>query len=461
MPVFDAMTLARWCGGTWDPHPPGRITAVSNDTRTLKSDSLYVALRGASFDGHAFVDQAFLSGACGAVVESGYRADRHDPARPLLRVDAPLRALADMATGHRMAVGPRVIAVTGSAGKSTVKEMIAQILSGLGPTAFTRGNWNNEIGLPLSLLSMEADARFGVYEIGTNHPGEIARLCRLLKPDWGVVTNVGPVHLEHFGSVRAIAQEKAELFRHLPADGLAFVNLDTDQQDVLRGAPACRIVTISFRGPADYRGEFVEGATDEAVIVQAASGQALRLRNSVPGHHNITNAAMAFAVARECGLEGAAIRAALGAFVPLPMRWEEQSIAGGLRLINDAYNANPLSMRAVLDAMGAMPGRAWLVLGGMLELGAAEAVEHRAVGSYASSGPWSGIITVGRLGDLIAQGVADGGWGEKPLLRCRDNDEAAAQIRRHCRPGEKVLLKASRGMHFEQIAQALINAKEG
>lgn len=461
MPVFDAITLARWCNGVWDPCPPGgAITAVSNDTRTLKTGSLYVALKGESFDGHSFVDQALGSGACGAVVAGSYRPEMHDLARPLLRVEDPLRALADMATGHRLALAPRVIAVTGSAGKSTVKEMLAQMLTRFAPTAYTRGNWNNEIGLPLSLLSMEAGTQCGVYEIGTNHPGEIARLCRILKPDWGVVTNVGPVHVGHFGSVRAIADEKAELLRHLPPDGVAFINCDSDQLDVLLGATACRMVTTSFRVDATYRGEYVEGVTNEAVVTEVVSGQRALLHSSVPGRHNLSNAVLAAAVARACGMEWAAIGAALRAFVPLPMRWEERSI-GGLRVINDAYNANPLSMCAVMDTVGALPGAAWLVLGGMLELGEAETAEHTRVGRHAARGSWSGIITVGAMGDLIAQGAVEGGWIGKPLIRCRDNEEAAAQIGRCCRCGDMVLLKASRGMHFEQIVQGIGEAKGG
>jgi UDP-N-acetylmuramoyl-tripeptide--D-alanyl-D-alanine ligase len=224
-PDYTATELAAWCTGQWSPAPPPEIAGVTQDTRTIQSGHLYVALKGKNHDGHDFLDQAFIKGAAGAVVSEEH-SDAGTAEHPVLCVEDTARALREMAAAYRDKVNPHIIAVTGSAGKSTVKEMTAAMTERKGPTARTRGNWNNDIGLPLSLLAMPAGTQFGVFEIGMNHPGEIENLCRILKPSWGIVTNIGPVHMEFFKSIDDIAREKASLLRSLPADGTAFINRD-------------------------------------------------------------------------------------------------------------------------------------------------------------------------------------------------------------------------------------------
>ena len=225
MPAFSAKDLSKWCGGTWRPSEPSAINGVCTDTRSLKPASLYVALRGPRHDGHDFVPQALTLGAAAAVVTDAYAA-AHPPSAPLLCVRDTLKALGDIARGYRDALKAKIVAVTGSVGKTTVKEMIADVLARKGATTRSRGNWNNDIGLPLSMLAMEPGEEFGVFELGMNHPGELAPLCDMLRPDWGVVTNVGPVHLEFFDSVEAIGKEKATVLQRLPADGTAVVSRD-------------------------------------------------------------------------------------------------------------------------------------------------------------------------------------------------------------------------------------------
>jgi len=457
--MFAAEDLARWTSGRWVGTPPLRVAGVSNDTRTLSAGCLYVALKGARFDGHAFVAAASSQGAAAAMVQKAWAAPA-DLAIPLLRVDDTDRALCDLAHAYRRRLGMRVIGVTGSAGKSSVKEMLAQILAVALPTARTRGNWNNYIGLSLSLLSVEAGARIGVFEIGTNHPGEIADLCRVLSPDWGIVTNVGPVHLEFFPSIDAIAEEKADLLRCLPSDGIAVLNADDSRFGRMRDVCPCRVLAVGARGEADYGVVPADGSSREAVLTERATGERFTIRNTVPGVHNLVNAALAVVAARQTGLSWPDIAKGLAAYVPLRMRWEERRLRG-IRIINDAYNANPVSMRAAIETFGAEPasGDRWLVLGGMLELGGVESAEHERLGEVVASGPWSGLVAVGERGRMIMRGAERAGMPRCRLVWCPDNTEASRFLRSRLHSGDAVLLKASRGMHFEEIVQRLENEK--
>ena len=453
MPRFASEELAQWSEGVWDPAAPSLIDGVSNDTRTLKPGNLYIALRGARFDGHAFIEQAFASGAGGALVDwkAGVPA-RCD--RPLLRVADTGKALRDIAAAYRLKLAPDVIAVTGSAGKSTVKEMIAQILARVRRTAKTRGNWNNDIGVPLSLLAMESGVQVGVFEVGMNHPGELAPLCDLLKPKAGVVTNVGPVHIEFFASVEAIAREKAAVLECLPADGVAVLNRDGGCFDILRAASPAPVVSVSVSQEADYRCIRRDAARSEVVFEESGSGEQVALRLPLPGLHNAGNALMAVAVSRQFGAGWTPIREALESYGGLPMRWQEIDVAG-IRVINDAYNANPLSMAVTLQTFGeqAMPGRKWLVLAGMLELGTHAETEHRRLGALVARGDWAGLITVGPLGDRVADGAAEAGMAEARIFRCGDTREAARAVL-----GKAVFLKASRGIGLETVVSLM---KEG
>lgn len=451
MPELNPRDLASWSGGVWEPAEPARIDGVSNDTRTIGPGMLYVALKGERFDGHDFVGSAFAKGASAALVARDYAGTSGGP---LLRVADTGDALRRIAQGYASQVGPELVVITGSAGKSTAKEMIAQILARQFATAWTRGNWNNDIGLPLSLLVMEPGTRIGVFEVGTNHPGEIAGLCRLVKPTWGVITNVGPVHIEFFGTEQAIAEEKGMVLRALPRHGTAVLNRDDKFFDYWRSITPCHVVAVSLAGDADYvcreRGDV------RVVVEECRTGERVAFRPSVPGAHNVTNAMMAIAVARGHGVPWDTIRAGLEGFRQLPMRWEE-CLADEVRLINDAYNANPVSMRAALNTFAELPcpGRRWVVLSGMLELGEHEAAEHAALGAFAAAGPWHGVVTVGRLGALIADAARAAGLDAGRLFPCSSNEVAADLLRRELRGGDAVLFKASRGMRLEEIVQRL------
>lgn len=455
MPGFSPEELASWSGGAWRHGCPRAVGGISQDTRQLRPGDLYVALSGTNFDGHDFVAKAAAAGACGAVV-SRARAGGLGDRLPLLEVQDPLIALQEMAASYRRKRGVPIVGVTGSTGKTTVKEMIAGMLAMAMPTARSRGNWNNEVGLPLSLLAMGEEARAGVFELGISHPGEMAPLCRIAQPTWGVLTLIGPVHLEFFGSEEAIAREKGAMLRCLPPEGAAVLCADDPWFGLLAGMTRVRVITVSRKSGADYRLAASDGAGSFA-IEERASGATQALRVPLPGEHIVHDALLAAAVARGFGVAWPHIAEALARYRPLPMRWETRT-AGGLTVINDAYNSNPLSLAAALRAFHATPatGRKWLVLGDMLEIGDGAAAEHRRIGSVVAEGDWAGLVCVGDLGAAIADGAGDAGMPADRLRRCRTPAEAGAFLNVRVRPGDMVLLKASRGIHLEEALPPLL-----
>lgn len=455
MPLFAASDLARWTGGRWTQPPARALAGIGTDTRGDLRGRLFVALSGARHDGHDHVAAAFVAGA-GAAVVAESRLGTCPLNGPLLVVSDTRRALADLASGHRARLDARFVGITGSAGKTTVKEMTADLLQGAGLTARTRGNWNNDIGLPLSLLEMEADARFGVFELGTNHPGELAPLARILRHQVGLVTTVGVAHAEHFADVAAIAREKGEVLRAVPADGLVVVGARDPYREILCDGVRARVVTVALEGAADYQVRRRPGGQFE--VEESATGERAVFSLGLPGAFLVYDAALAVAVARHFGLSWDALVATLAGFRPGKMRGQESHIAGVI-FINDAYNANPLSMRAALHALAerATAGSRWLVLGGMGELGACAEIEHRAVGAEAARCGFEGLVAVGpRAAGFIAGAEAAGFPGA--LVCAADPAEAAAVLRRHVRPGDLVLLKGSRSERIEDVLPAFAAA---
>jgi UDP-N-acetylmuramoyl-tripeptide--D-alanyl-D-alanine ligase len=450
MPTFDPNLLAQWTGGRWLSDAPSSIRGVAIDSRSLTPGNVFVAIRGGRFDGHVFVRQALAHGAAAAIV----RADSL-PAGvvgPLLCVPDTARALRDMAAAYRRMLGLKVIAVTGSVGKTTVKEMVADVLAHRFATARTCGNWNNDIGLPLSLLNMDASTRVGVFEIGANHPGELMPLCRILQPDWGIVTMIAPVHMEYFKSMEGVVDEKSSLLKCLPPDGMAILRSDEPWFKRLRALAPDRVITVALSGEADYLGVPACAWDGEAAVTERASGERMSFRMPLPGPHHLINAMFAVAIGRAYGMTWDDIRHPLEAYASQPMRWECQSL-DGITVVNDAYNANPVSMAAALRTFADMPvaGRKWLVLAGMLELGSEEALDHQALGGIVAQGTWGGLIVVGDFGNIIAAGAEKAGMPAARIFRCRDHAGAAQQLMRYTAAGDAVLLKASRGQRLERV----------
>ena len=452
MVKFDPRQIAGWAGGSWHNGMPECISGISSDSRRLAPGNLFIAICGPRFDGHDFVATALAQGASGAVVA---RADMvKSGLGPLLLVDDTNCALRQMAAKYRLSLSIKIVAVTGSVGKTTVKEMVAGTLARRLATAKTIGNWNNEYGLPLSILNMDKGSEVGVFEIGITHSGELPPLCELLKPDWGVITRVGPVHLEFFGSIEAVAAEKSMLMRHLPEKGVAFLGRDQEWFEMLRSAARCRVVSVGVRNDADYILLDDPQKTTAESIIEKSSGDVFRFRLPLPGRHMAYDALFAVAVARTLRLDWDAIRDGLEAYRPQPMRWEQSDVAGVLA-VNDAYNANPMSMTASVTTFDALkfPGRKWLVLAGMHELGAAAEAAHAQIGSMIASFQWAGLITIGRLGGVIADAARDAGMDKKLIVKCEDHASAAGIIKKCVRPGDAVLFKASRCEQLEKVLE--------
>lgn len=449
--MFDPGQLARWTGGRWS-RVPGPIVAVAHDSREVGPGALFVALRGGARDGHLFVGDAFARGAAAAMVDAA-GAGAWMAAGPLLVVPDTRRALAAMAAGRRAEWTGHVIGVGGSVGKTTAKELIADVLAAAGPVARTRGNWNNDIGLPMSMLAADPAARWGVFEIGINHPGEMAPLCRLLAPDWAVMMPVGPAHIEFFEDEAAIAREKAQLVRAVPPAGLAVLAADEPWFDVARSAARCRVATVAMDDGADYIGQRGDG--DPALFgVRGSGGFRLACRLPTRGSAFARTALRAAAVGAEAGISPSTIAAAIERFRLPPMRGGERCL-GGVLWLDDAYNANPMSVRAAAAALTEHPApRKWLVLGGMRELGARAAELHRAVGRDLAGGPWAGLVVVGPLAAAIADGAVEAGWPPDRLWRRDDAASAATVLSEQLQPGDVVLIKASRGERIEDVMQA-------
>lgn len=495
---FSPNDLARWTHGTWHGTPPATLTAVSTDTRTIGPGSLFVALRGEKYDGHNFITDAIARGASAALVDTTFAEGGSTPDQtggdtplvrskgptssrtdrglvPLLQVPDTRRALRDLATGYRKSLAMQTIAVTGSAGKTTVKEMTADLLATAAPTARTRGNYNNDIGVPLSILATEPDTRYGIYEVGMNHPGELAPLCEIVKPAVSIITSVGPVHLEHFDNERAIADEKATVFRALKRTGRAILCRDEKWYDLLRDAAQCRVITTSLIGGADYVGKIAPDGSLNFTVTEKSTGDSVEFTAPLPGTHIIHDALLAIAAARHHRIPWPQLVTALANYQPAPMRWQRQE-AHGITFINDCYNANPLSMTAALDAFASLKvaGRKIALLAGMGELGPTERELHEQIGRHAATKNFDALICIGERGAWIANAACSGrsasGTPEEGRSASGTPDEGRSQSGHHntihhfpdietaikhlrttLHPGDTLLLKASRTEKLERI----------
>lgn len=450
---FDPHWLACAAEGQWHGMPERPIQRMCHDTRDLRAGDLYVALRGSRVDGHSLLEEAFRAGAVAALVDQAYMASRSAPSPspgPLLVVQEALPALAHMASMHRHRAGAWITGITGSMGKTTVKDMTSLLLRQIGPTVSTRGNWNNAIGLPLSVLALQMDTTFGVFELGMNHPGEIAPLSEMLSPDWGVVTAIGPVHLEHFASVDAIAQEKAGLLRSLPRSGLAFLHAGDPYFRVLREAAQCpvRTLQIGADGDADLIAEYRQG---RIFVREPSTDASVDVPVPIPGRHNLVNAGLAMLVARAAGVSWDLIREGFSLYQPSAMRWEMQMYEG-CTVVNDAYNANPASMRAALETFAEMrvQGAKWLVLGDMLELGVHAEAAHQELGRLVAAGNWVGLVVVGLHAQTVRAAALEAGFSA--AAGCFHTvQEAGDWLLPRLTPGDAILLKGSRGVQLENL----------
>ncbi|MBK5913021.1 UDP-N-acetylmuramoyl-tripeptide--D-alanyl-D-alanine ligase [Rhodocyclus purpureus] len=429
--------------------PPVVFGEVSTDSRRIGKGALFVALRGEKFDGHDFVDTAAAQGAAAALVDEAAAARWQQPPLPLIVVADTRRALGALAADWRARFTLPLIALTGSNGKTTTKEMIAAILrAAYGDTVLaTVGNLNNDIGLPLTLLGLRATHRAAIVELGMNHPGEIAALAAIARPTVALVTNAQRAHLEGMGSLDAIAEEKGTIYDGLGADGIAVVNADEPWADLWR-ARARRVLGFGLEQPADVAGSCRLHGLDNHLTL-SFQGERGEVELCLPGRHNARNALAAAAATLAAGVPFAAVCAGLAAFRGAPGRLQKKAAIGGATLLDDTYNANPDSVRAAIDVLSATVGRQILVLGDMGEIGEMSGQFHDEIGGYAKS---QGIDRLFALGEASALAAHNFGAGGRHFRRV---DELVAALKHELTPETTVLVKGSRFMRMERVADAI------
>jgi len=454
--ILDATGGNLLCGD-----PAARFAGISIDSRAISEKDVFVAIIGRLHDGHRFVAEVVDRGIRGLVVESNRAGslpllDWRKRTVSCVAVPDTTVALGQLGAFHRMRTDVSVVAITGSNGKTTTRQMTAAVVSGRYRTLSTVGNFNNDIGVPLTLLRLEADHEWAVLELGTNHPGEIAALAEICRPDVGVITNIGPAHLEGLGSLEGVTRAKGELIEKLNASGMAVLNADDPR--VLQLAKTCRHPVLLF-------GESENAVIRATDVVEKIGGISFELEMPdrtisidlpVPGRFMVSNALAAAAVGYQLKVPAAAIKAGLENFKPIAGRLAILRTAGNIHLIDDTYNANPASMQAAVRTLITLCGehRAILVAGDMLELGEEAHRLHRDVGALAAASGVRRIYAVGNFASDIRQGALDGGLKPAAVMTGSQADIIAA-LKQHLETGDWVLVKGSRSMAMERVVHAL------
>lgn len=432
-----------------------KITGVSTDTRTIKEGDLFFALTGESSDGHKFLADALSKGAAGVVVS------RKVEARTLtIRVADTLTALGDLAAYYRSRFDPVVVGVTGSVGKTTTREMIAAVVASRGPVLKSTGNFNNEIGVPITLFELNSKHRTAVVEMAMRGPGQIDYLAKMAKPSIGVITNIHMSHIELLGTLDAIADAKGELLDHLPGDGAAILNADDAYFEYLKRRANCRVVSFGESPSADVRA--VSAGIDSKGCcrfdVNTPRGT-FEVRIHVPGEHNIKDALAAIAVGEVLEIDHDHMQAALAGFKAPEKRSNVLPARGGFVVIDDTYNASPASVTSALRTLKMMEGgRKIAVLGDMLELGEHATEAHLEVGRVAKEVGVDMLVVVGELAKLIARGAIDAGMPVGSVLEFDDSWLAAKEVPGKLEERDVVLVKGSRSMKMERVVEACVAA---
>ena len=442
--------IAVWTRGSLNG-ADATIHAVSTDSRTLAAGELFVALRGEHHDGHDHVAAAAARGAAAALVSR-----RVDIDLPQIVVADALHALGDLASAVRAQHDVTVVGITGSNGKTTVKSMVARILARHGATHSNAASFNNEIGLPLTLLGMPGGTRYAVLEMGAGKPGDIAYLAAIARPRIGLVNNVGPAHLERLHSLEGIAETKGAMYQALPPDGVAVINADDAFAGYFAGLAGTRqVLRFGLDAPADVGGADLRLGADGSnfTLITPAGSAAVRL--PLPGRHNVANALAAAALAHATGVGLDGIVLGLQGAEAVDGRLRRRESAQGWVLFDDSYNANPGSALAAVATLALQPGEHWLVLGDMAELGSEGAALHARIGQAARE---QGIARIYAIGKLAAQ--AAGAFGEGGRVYA-DQASLVAGLRGDLDAGVSVLVKGSHSSHMENVVAALLDSKGG
>jgi len=435
-----------------------RFISVVIDSRKCQGGALFVALMGERVDGHSFVLDAVGHGARGALVREHWQAPAALPAQAvLIRVPDPLTALQSLAAWWRSHMDVQVIAITGSVGKTSTKEVTGSVLSTRYETLVTEGNLNNEIGLPLTLLRLTPRHRKAVLEMGAGYAlNELTMLCDIAHPEISVVTNVHPVHLERMGTIERIALNKSEIVHALPSTGVAVLNRDDERVFGMREVTNANILTYGLDPRADLYATDIESRGLQGVqftLNFRPTGESWRVRLPLLGQHSVHTALAAAGAAHAAGMDWNDIVRAL-ADLDVQVRLIVAAGINDSTLIDDSYNASPASTIAALDLLDEMQGRRIAVLGDMLELGSYEDEGHRKVGRKASSVA-NMLILVGTLGRIIGEEALSAGMRPERVFFAGDNEQVVEYLKERLEPGDFVLVKGSRGLHMEDIVQGL------
>lgn len=453
--MFDLERICRIVGGSFHGKKVHcELTGVSTDSRNMLPGALFVPLHGEHFDGHDYLSQAVKNGAAACLSEQVIEG----LPVPVIRVEDTLRALGDIAAAWRLQLQGPLIAITGSAGKTTTKEMLAGILTQVAPGLKTFGNFNNLIGLPLTLLRIEKQHQWAVIEMGTSALGEIERLTEIAQPTVGIITNVGEAHLETLHGLDGVSRAKGELYAGLQG-GTAIINLDDSRVARLPVANGVKKRTYGLTDQADVRAEQVIVDSGAILFTLRTNGQSQQIRLAAPGVHNVSNALAAAAAAIELDVPLVKIAQGLAAFVPIQGRMNLFPLLCGGMLLDDSYNSNPLSARSALDALDSLKGngRKVAVLGDMLELGENAQALHRALGEKVALVA-DLLIAVGEYADHLEQGALTGGMGREQIHKVSDAVAAIERMEKLQRAGDRILVKGSRGVQLDRLAHELKQA---
>ncbi|NLX77580.1 MAG: UDP-N-acetylmuramoyl-tripeptide--D-alanyl-D-alanine ligase [Clostridiaceae bacterium] len=460
MEKLRADEISRWVNGRLYGNKFAIADKVSTDSRALTEGSLFVALRGEKFDGHQFIDEALKKGASIVISEEEYPACESSA---VIVVEDTVRALGDLARNYISTFDLTVIGITGSVGKTTTKEMIAQVLSTQYNVHKTMGNFNNHIGLPLSVLSLNRDHEVAVFEMGMNALGEIDYLSKIIRPDIGVITNIGISHIERLGSRQNILRAKLEIINGMKENGVLILNGD---DELLSGLEGLLPMPITFYGINEY-------CNIQAYGIESLGEKGVRftvnIRNSevdiflpVPGIHNVSDALAAVACGLELGITNENIQKGLIEYSQEKMRLNIVDY-GNVKVINDAYNAAPSSTMAALAVLTEIAGsrRSIAVLGDMLELGEYSGEAHRSVGARVASEKINYLVAIGELARDYVQGAIEAGMDKNYIYHFPDPESAADFLKELIEPNDVVLFKGSRGMHLDRVIENIFETTDG
>ena len=431
-----------------------QFAEISTDSRSIKKGELFIPLIGPNFDGHVFVREAYMKSGGGSLCQKGREAACQGAGGTIILVEDTTKALLDLARYKRRQLGSIFIAITGSNGKTTTKELLAHIMSGLAPVAYNEKNYNNNIGVSQTILSIAGQPAYCILELGSNHPGEIAHLADLVQPDLSTITNVHASHLEGLGDIAGVFREKVSLFEHTKEDGAIFINIDDPALRPVAERPIRRAYTYAIELRADFILSKEEprglGGFDIELSLQ---GEKVRTTTRLLGTHNLYNIVAAVSIAHICGVPNETIQEKVAAFEPYPGRFRALASKKGYTIIDDAYNANPSSMEWAIDTLEQLPckGKRIAILGEMKELGEKNAQYHRELGRFLKKSSLSSILFFGEAARIAYDEINNG--------RAKFFDDKAVLIAYAAavaRENDLILVKGSRAMRMNEVVGELL-----